>query len=164
MAGDGGYQSLSAIKHILWKALKRSGGVRSKVNATNEFKIDEKTLEKLGDRTIIFNNQINRVDIQMHQDIYAAIQKIDALEYRLLKKDFSLNKFIEVAFDMGIPLNDLLNRIEYFYIEKAMQECENRSQAAKRIGLQRTSLVMKLKKMCNNRNLIQYAESEGESE
>jgi DNA-binding NtrC family response regulator len=146
----GSHNTLTVIKKLLWNALKRSEGIRSKVDARNEFIIPDDILEKLGDRTIIFNNQINRVDIEMHQDIYNAIEKIDELELKYLKQDVSLDCFIECAYSMGIPLSELLQRIETKYLEKAISESKTKSDAARKIGVGRTTLLSKMKKLDYN--------------
>ena len=137
---------LQVVRNLLWKALERSHGVRSTVDATNEFKIDANTLEQLGDRTVIFNSQINRVDIRMHQDIYAAIKKLDELEFNYIKADVSIDGFVEHAFNIGIELNDLLGRIERMYVLKAAEMSKRKKEAAARIGLKRTTFHSKLDK------------------
>lgn len=144
---DGGsYNSLNVIKDILWKALKRSSGIRSKVSTVNEFVIDNGTLEKLGDRTVIFNNQINRVDIDMHQDIYNAIEKIDQLEFKVLKQEASIDIFIESAYLLGITLPELIKLIEVKYLKRAMEDCNSKTKAAKRIGMSRKNFANKVKR------------------
>jgi hypothetical protein len=137
---------LQVVRNLLWNALERSHGVRSAVDAKNEFVIDPGTLDKLGSRPVIFNSQINRIDIRMHQDIYAAIKKLDELEFGLVKADVSIDSFIEHAFNSGVELPELLARVERMYVLKAHELSKKKKDAAARIGLKRTTYHSKLLK------------------
>jgi hypothetical protein len=145
---NGGRQNaLKAVKDLLWKALERSHGLRSKVEATNEFKLDDKFMDQLGDRPVIFNNQINRIDVRMHADIYAAIKRLDAIEFIDLKSDVTIDDFIRAAYNLGINLDELQDRVERSYLQLASEDFKSKAAAARRIGLKRTTFVNKVKRL-----------------
>jgi len=142
----GRQQTIRNIKKLLWNALERSNKISSKVQALNHFKIDDSTFACLGDRPVIFNNQIISTDIRLHQDIHEAIMKLDNLEIGAMANDIKIEKFIEAAFNVGMTLPDLMNKVEDAYLEYSLGQCESQAAAARRIGINRTTLVEKCKR------------------
>ena len=138
--------SLGAVTRQLENALTSSYRLRIKAIAKNAFKIDKKTLENLKDRTVIFNNQINSIDFELHNVVYDALLKLKKVEYNHIKAEISIDQFIKSAFLMGINLNDLIEKIELTYIDIAMKKYGTYSEAARRLGLKRTTLVEKRKR------------------
>lgn len=137
---------LETIRRLLWKALESSSGMTTKVKANNTFRLDDNMIQALGDRPIIINNQINKVDIKAQANIYAAIRALDKLKINLVKVDFSVDNLVSMAFDAGMDLEDLKKKIEVLFLDLAINKSPTKAEAARRIGLKRTAFHEKCKR------------------
>jgi DNA-binding NtrC family response regulator len=134
---------LNRVKDILWNALKNcENGGGTNIKAMQSFPLDVERLKQIGDRPIIINNMNMNISVKLQNAVHTAIRHLDKLDYTSLN-----GNYIQTCFDNRIPLRDILQEIEEQYCRQAMDAYETKKEAAEAIGINRTTLVEKCRRL-----------------